>query len=337
MRTIEFSRLRDDHPLPGFFEAYLGAKKTVVSGGARYSACPSCGASSDESVKVSVRGEKWHCFGCEAKGDVIDAAALLWGKSLQEAALELSGEDLPAPAPIKLTPEQPVERNQDAVNELIKRLVEAEHEVSGDVMAYLVSRAIPGDIVLEAARRKILVGIPADPDEALRFLLDVAGRDLMMDAGVWKKDSRAPGIIHRPLVFVSADSTGAEFRQIRKSERTSAKAIRYGNPTPFFWRGSQNTMIVEGPIDLLSAIALGSERSIIGLAGASNWHVDEKWVQRLGNNGHVLLALDHDQSGDDQAKKLAAHLSSKDRVYRRHELPEGIKDLNEMLQFVSST
>jgi predicted nuclease with TOPRIM domain len=95
-------------------------------------------------------------------------------------------------------------------------------------------------------------------------------------------------------------------------------------------------MIVEGAIDALSAIALGSERSIVGLAGAANWNVDEGWVKRLGVKGHVLIALDADNSGNEQAKRLADFLSENKRNFRRHELPEGIKDLNEMLQFVSN-
>ena len=332
-----YTAARDKHPLPGFFEHFLQAKLTKVSGGARYSVCPACGASSDESVKVSVRGQKWHCFGCDAKGDVVDAAAMLWGKPGKEAAMELAGESMPAPAPVTVTPsEMGVERNQDAINALIASLLEAELPVSDGVGDYLVSRAIPIDIITQAAKRNILIGLPTDPDAALRLLLDVAGRDLLLDSGVWKKDSKAPGIIYRPLIFVSADRNGAEFRYVVASERRSAKAIRYGNPTPFFWKGSNHSMIVEGPIDLLSAVALGSERTVIGLAGASNWHCDEKWVQKLGTNGHVLIALDADNSGNAQAEKLAAHLLDKRRTFRRHELPEGVKDLNEMLQIVGS-
>ena len=335
-----FSAARDKHPLPGFFEHFLQAKATKVSGGQRYSVCPACGASSDESVKVSVRGQKWHCFGCDAKGDVVDAAAMLWGKPGKEAARDLVGENMPAPAPVKVSAQElPVERNQDAVNALIQCLTEAELGVSEGVGDYLVSRAVPFDVIVEAAKRRILMGLPTDPDAALRLLLDVAGRDLLVESGVWKKDSKAPGIIYRPLIFVSHDRTGAEFRRIKEegdSKSKSAKAIRYGNPTPFVWKGSEHSMICEGPIDMLSAIALGSERSIIALPGASNWHPEEDWVQQLGVNGHVLLALDADRSGNEQAKKLAELLSTKGRAFRRHELPEGVKDLNEMLQIISS-
>lgn len=336
-----FSAARDKHPLPGFFEHFLQAKATKVSGGQRYSVCPSCGASSDESVKVSVRGQKWHCFGCDAKGDVVDAASMLWGKPGKEAAMELAGENMPAPAPVKVTPvDEPIERNQDAVNAFIQALLEADLPVSQGVGDYLVSRGIPADIIAEAAQRQILIGLPIDPDAALRVLLDVAGRDLLIDSGVWKKDSKAPGIIYRPLIFVSADRTGGEFRRIVEEppeiKRKSAKAIRYGNPTPFVWEGSQHAMVCEGPIDMLSAIALGSERTIIGLPGASNWDQGDRWVQQLGANGHVLLALDADKSGIEQTKKLASFLTSQGRSYRRHELPEGVKDLNVMLQIIGS-
>lgn len=338
MNTMEFSRLRHTHPLPGFFEEYLGAKKTVVSGGARYSVCPACGASSNDSVKVSVRGEKWRCFSCDKKGDVVDAAALYWGKSLREAALDLVGQVAPIVKPAKTgsASELPVKRNQEAINKMIELLLDCKKIVSDGVIDYLASRSIQKSITLDAANRGLLIGLSTDPDKCLRFLLDVVGRDLLVEAGVWKKDSRAPGVIYRPLIFVSADRRGAEFRRISATEQKSPKAIRYGEPSPFFWCGSENTMIVEGAIDMLSAVALGSDRSIVGLAGASNWSVEDKWVQWLGKRGHVLIALDADNAGNDQAKKMADYLFSHQCAFRRHILPEGIKDLNEMLQFVST-
>lgn len=334
MKLMEFSELRNTYPLPGFFEDYLGAKKTVVSGGIRYSVCPACGPSSEESVKVSVRVDKWRCFSCDKKGDIVDAAALFWGRSLLDAALELAGHPLSALPPPKVAGvcQPTVKRNQDAVNEMITLLLNSKKTVSNGVLDYLASRFIGKSIVDKAASRNLLLGLPTDPDQCLRFLLDVVGRDLLIAAGVWKKDSRAPGIIYRPLIFISEDHRGAEFRRINPALQMSAKAIRYGEPSPFFWCGSENTMVVEGAIDLLSAIALGSERSIIGLAGASNWHVEDKWVQRLGKKGHVLIALDADQVGNDQAKKLADYLLSHQCVSRRHTLPDDIKDLNEMLQ-----
>jgi hypothetical protein len=221
---MEFSRLRDSHPLPGFFESYVGAKKTIVSGGVRYSACPACGVSSDDSVKVSVRGDKWHCFSCEQKGDVVDAAAMLWGKSLHDAAIELSGDAPQDIKPYKASVERvlPVERNQDAINELINKLLESNEIVSDGVMSYLESRSIFNDVVYGAVKERMLIGLPADPDDCLRFLLDVLGRDLMVESGVWKKDSKAPGIIYRPLIFVSHDRKGAEFRIIHSLRGTLA-------------------------------------------------------------------------------------------------------------------
>lgn len=338
MKSMEFSIVRARNSLPDFFEHQLNAKKTVVSGGARYSSCPACGQSSDQSVKVSVRNGKWHCFSCEQKGDVIDAAALFWGKSLAEAAKDLAGETaLPCPAPrvVPAAEEAPV-RDQVAINEMIALLIEKCRVCADGVAQYLQGRGIKPTVIREAVDRSVLIGMPTNPDEYLRLLLDVVGRDRLIAAGVWKKDSKAPGIIYRPLVSFSADRQGAEFRLIGKSERTTAKAIRYGKPTPFFWRGSPNVMIVEGVIDLLSAVELGSERSIIGLPGASNWHVSDPWVQRLKLRGHVLLATDDDKSGIQQAKKLAEFLSSENRPWRRHVLPEGIHDLNDMLQAMSS-
>lgn len=77
--SVDFKVVREQYSLHAFFEGVMGVAGKNVSGSIRYSACPNCGPSSDASVKCSVRGQKWHCFACEDKGDVIDAASKFFG------------------------------------------------------------------------------------------------------------------------------------------------------------------------------------------------------------------------------------------------------------------
>lgn len=332
--SVDFKNVRDSYSLAFFFEGTMGASSKNVSGSVRYSACPNprCGPSSDSSVKVSVRNNKWHCFACEDKGDVIDAAAAFFGVSLADAAQQLSNDDTPAPvrrAAVK-APEPRVERDQDAVNEVIALLLKAQKMPDPTVVMYLESRGIPKGICVSAVFRKMLITLPGDPNDALRYLLDVVGRDLLVKAGLWKKDSKCPAIVYRPLAFVNADKRGIEFRLIGESSVAMAKAIRYGEPSPCVWKGNGHAMIVEGGIDTLSAVVMGSERTIYGIPGAKNWAESDAWLVGLKGKT-VLRALDADAAGDRGDAGLEVALSSLNANSSRHIHPDGCKDLNDQL------
>jgi hypothetical protein len=333
--SVDFKNVRDSYSLAFFFEGPMGASSKNVSGSVRYSACPNprCGPSSDSSVKVSVRNNKWHCFACEDKGDVIDAAAAFFGMSLADAAKQLANDDSPAPArraPM-IAPEPRVERDQEAINEVIALLLRSQKMPEPAVVKYLESRGIPRGTCVSAVFRKMLITLPGDPNEALRYLLDMVGRDLLIKSGLWKQDSKCPAIVYRPLAFVNADKRGIEFRLIEESSVAMAKAIRYGEPSPCVWNGNGHAMVVEGGIDVLSAVVMGSERTIIGIPGAKNWSEDDQWLVSLRGKT-VLIATDADNAGERGAQDLAKVFESIGTRATRHVLPDGCKDLNDQLK-----
>lgn len=101
---------------------------------------------------------------------------------------------------------------------------------------------------------------------------------------------------------------------------------------------SQPIIIVEGEIDALSIIEVGG--NALGLGGTSN--VD-KLLGILEENKprqHIIIALDNDEAGEKNAKKLEAGLKKLGIISYRRDLCEGItredgsktKDANEALQ-----
>lgn len=329
--SVDFKDVVNNYSLSAFFEGDMGAKGKKVSNGVRYSACPNCGPSSDASVKCSVRDNKWHCFACEDRGDVIDAASKFFGVSAAQAAMQLVNEA--APMPVKRSAPIPVprvERDQEAINLVIEKLLKAQKMPDEASVVYLASRGIPKGLVVSAVFRKLVVTLPGDPNDALRYLLDVVGRDLLVKSGIWKEGSKAPAIVYRPLAFVNSDRRGIEFQLIGASSVAMAKAIRYGEPAPWIWRGNEHAMIVEGGIDMLSALVMGTERTIYGVPGAKNWSEDDAWLVGLrGKN--VLLATDNDDAGNRGANDMANALKGFQTTLKRHVLPEGW-DLNDQLK-----
>lgn len=330
--TVNFKKIRDSVSLQSFFEDSMGAKKKSVSGSMRYSSCPNCGTSSDLSVKCSVRNDKWHCFSCDVKGDIIDAASKFYGLPPAQAAMHLVNEDPTIKRkPANYVAEPRIVRNQEAITEVIARLLDAQRWPHQACVDYLSSRGISKEIILTGIAKKMIITLPGNPDVALDYLLDVVGGNLLNDAGMWKEDSKAPAILYKPLGFISPNRQSIEFRHIAEASSSMAKVIRYGEPTPWVWKGNRTFMIVEGCIDLLSALVLGTERTIIGLPGAKSWKESDEWLQGLKEK-NVLLALDADEAGARGADDLQTILKSINAVSSRYKHLAGCTDLNDQLK-----
>jgi hypothetical protein len=330
--SVDFKTVREQYSLSSFFEGAMGATSKRVSGSMRYSACPNCGPSSDASVKCSVRDQKWHCFACEEKGDVIDAASKFFGMPPAEAAKHLVNDPTPVAlrrAPV--APEPRVVRDQESINEVIALLLKAQKMPDEACEEYLASRGIPKGLVVSAVFRKLVITLPGNPNDALRYLLDVVGQELLVKSGMWKEGSKTPAIVYRPLAFVNSDRRGIEFRLIGESSVAMAKTIRYGEPSPWIWKGNGYAMVVEGGIDMLSALVMGTERTIYGVPGAKNWKDSDAWV--IGLRGkNVLVATDNDEAGNRGAKDLESALKDHQTILKRHNHPVGCTDLNDQLK-----
>lgn len=336
--SVDFSTVKESVPVVAFFDLHMGTSKTVA-GGLRYASCPACGSSNDkQSVRCSVRNNKWHCFSCAQKGDVIDAAAHLFGISHARAAEQLleSASDIPEEFKRRALQPPTPPRNDDALALVIDKLIAAQTEIDPLVEKYLIGRGISKQVIQEALARGILISLPSNPDKAIRHLVDHVGIELLKEAGLWKKDAKAPGIIYRPLAFVSHNRRSVEFRLIEKSE-DKVKVIRYGTPGVMVWESSESILISEGPVDMLSAVVLGTKRTVIGLPGANVWiHWGQEWLDKFRGK-QVLLCFDNDfqdeaNPGQTAQKKLAKALQEVGAAVHQYRLPKGVKDLNVELQ-----
>ena len=331
-RTVDFAEVREKVPLTWFFEHMLNAGEPTKSAGTlRYHVCPACGPASKTSTKVSVQDGKWKCFACPKKGDVVEAAAEFWGISLKDAAMRLVGADQEVLSSYRAPqPRHQVERDDSMLHEAIARLVDAQGKVTAGAIAYLADRGINPRLTMEAVERKLLVTLPEDPEVCKQHLLNVVGRDRLAAAGLWREDARAPAAAFRPLMFVSHGKTSVEFRLMRKAKSGEIKSLRYGSIAPFVWvnQDQDRIMIVEGAIDLLSALELGTKRSLIGLPGCENWRED--WFKKLIGRD-VMDGLDADDAGLRASEKIRPVLEAVGARYSRYKHLDGAEDLNDEL------
>ncbi|MEB8487441.1 MULTISPECIES: toprim domain-containing protein [Acidithiobacillus] len=341
--------------LVAFLENYLGnGKKEGKS--YRFTACPQCGQSSAKSEKLSVTAgnsgtQHYRCYRCGAAGTIIDAAMAIWGvHEPLEAAKILLGENAPRAVVIKRSDSKPAEPANDpqAMTAAITRIrqVTANQNIDDPrwrkAVAYLVEeRCIPKAVVQEAMKRLILGFIPDDVSNAAQFLERSVGREILEASGLWKPGKKIPGISFRPIVSFFPKLTSAEFRIARSPVEGEKKAMRYGvGSYPWFWRGSNPaaTMLVEGAIDIMSAVALGYEGNILGLPGANSWQPEMLEAYQMKNPQTQVyhICTDNDVNQKDNpgrmwAIKLKGIIEKNLRKRADITLPES-GDLNDALR-----
>lgn len=97
---LDLDDIRRSHPLP----EVVGAVVQLKRAGRELKGC--CPLHDDRSPSFTIYsgGDRWHCFGCGAGGDVFDFLSQLHGVGLREAAEMLTGGNLPsvfiAPLPV---------------------------------------------------------------------------------------------------------------------------------------------------------------------------------------------------------------------------------------------
>lgn len=356
--------------LSNFLDCELNAKGKHLSGVIRYSECPWCGPSdSGHSVKLAVlEGDRMcHCHRCSERGDIIATAMQLWGTSNWETALRLTGKSKNTStnvSPIKhrvIVPDGDVrkleaERALHLREALIKiHAAAASYKDEPACMDYLhIERSLPEDVISDAQRRKMLCFLPADPVKAKQFLLDNVGESLLKSSGLWKEGAKTPAICYRPIMFIMPGFHAAEFRIIGQPDNEdSPKSIRYGKniKLPYVWRVENSTraMVVEGFIDMLSAVALGYTGHVVGMPGTNSWNSEwfvliaqklgiKKWFLSLDNdsdeldelvNGKVVGTLKN--PGQTWAAKLQEELTKLNMVHQLKS-PPAHHDINDVLR-----
>ncbi len=355
---IDTDAIRQRHSLANFLESHLGVKPRGHGRYVTFSACPACGASKDPmSTRISVRNDTtYKCFSCPDKGDVIHAAELLWGlPSFLAAAKALDGDQgdkyqSTVPKRDRAAEEAEAKAHAELMKLVFGKLQLACQAFKNDpvVLKYLTGtdeakneRCLPLGVVREAQRRGMLGFMPSDSRAAQRLLVDAIGEDLLRQSGMWKPDKKLPGVAFRPIVFFLPGMSSAEFRIAEKGEVGSQKSIRYGQlEYPYWWEGTNpQAMVVEGMVDLMSAVAMGFRGHIMGLPGCNS--VRQEWFVAASKRYDIkrwVIALDNDlkkqaeigrNPGQEWAARVSAMLTDVDLPNCIHAPENG--DLNDIV------
>lgn len=297
VERLDLDEIRRNHLLPGI----VASSVKLVQSGKEWKAC--CPFHSDKSPSFTIfkGGQRFHCFGCGASGDVFEYLTRLHGVDFRTAADMLTGGNLPS---VFVAP-SPVDDGKDRIDEA-RAIWRAAVPAAGTLVeAYLRSR-----------------GLDLPIPESIRFTsLPYGSRGPehpVLVAAVASADSKLTGI---QRTYLRPDGTGkADVPKAKLSlGRVSGGAIRLA-PC------SRSLIVCEG---LEDGLTLQQEigRATWVAAGAS---MLPNMIFPAGVEA-VSIGGDNDEAGEVAARKAAecfAHRGLKTRVF----FPVGAKDFNDEIR-----
>jgi len=328
---LDFASARESVSLADLVQRYVPLHR--VGGALRSKQCPFCGEGS--SHRFLVDGQKFHCFACKARGDAVDFTAKIRGISLKQAVEMLIGGGLEeALPPLKAPPPDPeaVTVEETAVLQGVQALRKGGLTTPPPkTEAYLAGRGFLPEDWAEAVEAGVLRFNHSTPAAAQASLITTVGLETMTRAGWYKEGAYISAVAYRPvLFFTSTFGTSMEARMI-ELRNGYPKVLRFGGGGYFNLPAKpgheSRIAFVEGPFDLIAFRALGFKGQVVGLPGAAAWKADE--VEALiHNKDQVIIALDNDQTGQEQARALVKKFPR--AVVRTPPIPGG--DVNDILK-----
>lgn len=306
-----------------------------------------CPFHTEQTPSFHVTPEKglFHCFGCEAKGNVIQFVAMKEGIGEREAAVKLlatvpgvtQGTALPKKSksaePKKiLKPGEAANLLQRVVNFYVKTLA---RDRAG--LDYLKGRKLAEAVTLGTfqigySNGSLLKVLPRDED-----ILDG-----LKTLGVLKADGREhfEGCVTVPIFDEQSNVCGIYGRRVNGAEPPH---LYLPGPHRGVWNGgsartNQTLLVAEAILDGLALWQAGF-RNVIAIYGTNGWTPGHEALFKANPIREVFLCLDNDEGGHTATEKLKAELLAEGHqpplVKAVHVIqwPEGIKDAAEF--FVS--
>jgi DNA primase len=293
-----------------------------------------CPFHTEQTPSFHVTPEKglFHCFGCEAKGNVIQFVAMKEGIGEREAAVKLltavPGVNPASTLPKKTKTDGPkkILKPGDAAN-LLQRVVSFYVKTLAKDRAgleYLKSRnlsdaAMLGTFQIGYSNGSLLKVLPRDAD-----ILDG-----LKTLGVLKADGREhfEGCVTVPIFDASGNICGIYGRRVTGGEpqHLYLPGAHRGVWNAGSAKTNQTLLITEAIFDGLALWQAGF-RNVIALYGAQGWTPDHEALFKANPIREIFLCLDNDagRAGIEKLKVLA----QEHQIKNVHvvQWPEGIKD-----------
>ena len=325
----DFDRIKKTRDIASVIESY--GVKLKKSGNEHVGLCP-FHEETTPSFRVNTVKGVFHCFGCEAKGNVIQFVARKENISDREAALKLCssipgiqrGSDL---APPVVTPASLPD------SKLFAAALEQYHkELFGRDkrgLDYLKARGL-GD---EATLRHFKVGlVNGSLKRKLSSAQRVALGSLFNEAG----NERFYLRIVVPIFDENARPVGLYGRSIQRE--AEVKHLYLSGEHRGVWNGAaaaaypEELIVTEAILDGLALFAAG-KKNVISCYGAGGWTEHHDALLEKHAVRKLVFAFDHDEQGDNSSLALAQNLTTRGVRCHRITWPVGIKDAGDYFTY----
>lgn len=299
----DLDAIRRNNPLPDVAAQLVAIRRT----GREWIGCCPFHADRSPSFTIFDGGQRFHCFGCGASGDVLDFVQRAYGVNLFEAARMLGAGEVP-----KL--ELPAARDFS---------VSVKRQDCCDAARAIWSRAVPAAGTLaEAYLRFRGIRPPFPPD--VRFLdlpCDKLGQLPCLVLAVRDVDGEVTGI---QRIWLAPDGMGkADVAKPKRSlGQVKGGAIRFGD------LDSAGVLTVcEGPEDGLSLLDLFGGPVWVAAGAVFMPH-----MQFPPGVRSIVIGADNDPAGRDAAQSAAQAFAARGLSVRIIRPVEGAKDFNDELR-----
>lgn len=294
---LDLQAIRIANPLP----AVAATSLKLMPAGSEWKACCPFHAERSPSFTIFAGGDKFHCFGCGAGGDVLDFVQRLHGVSLRDAAQMLGSTNLTA---LQVHRAAPIDK-ADRVDEAI-RIWRNAAPVSGSLAeTYLRARRLTLPVPASIRFARLTYGKRGSPHPCLI-------------ACVASIENKVVGI---QRTFLNASGTGKAAVPKAKLSlgRVRGGAIRLAP-------AAAELIVCEGLEDGLTLMQeLG--RSVWVAAGASML----PGMEFPDGVRSIVIGADGDAAGEAAAQKAAEAFSARGLRVRILRPLDGAKDFNEEL------
>ncbi|MEP7223038.1 MAG: CHC2 zinc finger domain-containing protein [Novosphingobium sp.] len=297
---LDIPAIRAAHPLP----AIAGASVRLQRAGAEWKGCCPFHADRSPSFTIFAGGERFHCFGCGASGDVLDFVARLHGFGLIDAARALGAGDLPqADLPVlapSLAPAAKGDRTSEALA-IWQRAIPAAGTLAE---AYLASRGISPPFPPDIRFQRLPCGNSGLLPCLVAAVRDVAGDLSGIQRIFLRSDGRGKADLPKPKLSLGKVAGGA----IRLGDLDSSGMVT----------------VCEGPEDGLSLRAMLGGPVWVA-AGAAMLPA----MQFPADVRAIIIGADNDAAGEEAANKAAHAFALRGLTVRIIRPLAGFKDFNE--------
>lgn len=304
----EIERVKQTYDLKTVIESY---GVTLRKKGSNYVGLCPFHKEKAPSFTVNPKTNLYHCFGCDAGGDVIGFICKKEGVSFREAIEKLQGRKVD-PKPVKKPKESPAPESSINHTHLLNRVVSFYHKTFCEdprAREYMRTRGITdnalfSDFTIGYSNGTLLNTIPDEGDirEALKEIgiLNERGHEMFYGCAVF------------PIFDENKDAIGIYGRRITDGE--TAHLYLPGPRRGVFnfpaAKRSKSIILTESIIDTLTLYNVGF-KDVLPCYGVNGFTRDMLDLITRSQVKEVYICFDRDDAGKDGAEKIAAQLKEK--------------------------